>query len=166
MIVPADKNYNNENAKHFVAVVSQAIFDFIKGPKSKPVIVGKACPNARMAMDTCIEFCELSILDSILSWTIPKLGANVDVSSTVELLSILQNETLSSFVVRCSNCDRAVRDAGVTISPNQLIGRIIKILNNFPQVVPYIASTIAGFHNHIQLHPNTEYQSYPVTFML
>ena len=43
---------------------------------------------------------------------------------------------------------------------------MIKVLNNCPQVVPYITTTIAGFHFHIQQHPNKEYQYYPVTFML
>ena len=85
-----------------------------------------------MAMDTCIELCGLAIQNAILSWTIPKLGASVDITSTVELLSILPNNTLSSFLVQCSKCDRAVRDAGFTINPNQLIQRMIKVLNNCP----------------------------------
>ena len=119
-----------------------------------------------MVMDICIELWGLAILDTILSWTIPKLGASVDVTSTVELLIILPNDILSSFLVRCSEYNRAVRDAGVTINPNQLIWRMIKVLNNCPPVEPYIMSKIAGFCSHIQQHPNTEYQSYPVTFMI
>ena len=119
-----------------------------------------------MAMDTCIDQCGLTILDTIPSWTIPKLGANVDVTSTIETLNIIQRDTLSSFMVRCSNCDREIRDAGVTVNPNQLFRRIIKILNNCPQVMSYITTTIAEFYNHIQQYPNKEYQYYPVTFML
>ena len=118
-------------------------------------------------MDTCIDPCGLTILDTILSWTIPKLGANVDVTSAIDKLNIEpRGETLASFMVRCSDCDRAVRDAGVLINPNQLIRRMITVLNTCPQVVPYITSTIAAFHCHVQQHPNKEYQNYPVTFML
>ena len=134
------------------------IFDFLKGPTSKSVIDGKLCPNARMSMGTCIKLCGLAILDAILSWTIPKLGASVDITSTVELLSILPNDNISSFLVRCIKCDRVVRDESVTINPNELIWRMIKVLNNCPSVVPYITSTIAGFRSHIQQNPNTEYQ--------
>ena len=43
---------------------------------------------------------------------------------------------------------------------------MIKVLNNCPSVVPYITSTIAGLRSHIQQHPNTEYKSYLVTFMI
>ena len=118
-------------------------------------------------MDTCINPCGLTILDTILSWTIPKLGANVDVTSAIEKLNIApRGETLASFMVRCSDCDRAIRDAGVMINPNQLIRRMITVLNTCPQVVPYITSTIADFHYHVQQYPNKEYQYYPVTVML
>jgi hypothetical protein len=78
MMIPAGKSYNNGKAKHFVEVVSQAIYHFTKGPESKNVINGRFFPQTRMATDMCNEVCGLAILDSILSWTIPKLGANVD----------------------------------------------------------------------------------------
>ena len=108
MMEPARKNHNNESAKHFVSIFSQRIFDFLKGPTSKSVIDGKHCPNARMTMDTCFDLRGLPILDVILSWNTPRLGARVNITSTVEHLSILPNDTLASFFVRCSKCDRAV----------------------------------------------------------
>jgi hypothetical protein len=149
MMIPAGKSYyNNEKAKHFVEVGSQAIYHFFKGPELNTLINGRFCPQTRMATDTCNEVCGLAILDSILSWTIPKLGANVDVSSNIEQLSIKPSESLASFMLRCSTCDKAIRDAGVIISPNQMIKKMFKILNNCPQVVPYIATTTKEFQQH------------------
>ena len=81
-------------------MISQAIFSLIKGPDSKTVIDGIKFPSERMAMDTCIDPCGLTILDTILSWAIPKLGANVDVTSAIEKLNIApRGETLASFMV-------------------------------------------------------------------
>ena len=88
MIILGSKNRATENAKHFVDVISQAILSLIKGPNSKTVIDGEKCPSARMAMDTCIDPYGLTILDTILSWKIPKLGANVDVTSAIKKLNI------------------------------------------------------------------------------
>jgi hypothetical protein len=98
-----------------------------------------------MATDTCNEVCGLAILDSLSSWTIPKLGTNLDVSSNIEQLNAKASESLAIFMLRCSNCDKVIRDAGVTISPNQMIKKMLKILNNCPQVVPYIATTTKEF---------------------
>ena len=81
MMIPAGKSYNKEEAKHFVEVVSQAIYHFTKGQKLKTVINGRFCLQVRMATDAYNEVYGLAILNHVLSWTIHKLGENVDVSS-------------------------------------------------------------------------------------
>jgi hypothetical protein len=94
MMIPAGKSHNNKKVKYFIKVVSQAIYHFAKETKSKNAINERFCPQARVATDTCNKVYGLAILDSDLSGTIPKLGANVDVSSEIEQVNIKPPESL------------------------------------------------------------------------
>ena len=87
------------------------------------------------------EVCDLAILDTVLSWKLSKLGANTDVSSEIKQLNTKPPKSLASFMLQCMTCDKATRGVGVTISPNQMTMNMFKIINNLPQVVPYISST-------------------------
>ena len=81
----------------------------------KNVINERFLPQARVAIDTCNKGYGLAILDSVSSWASPKLGANIDVSSNIEQLSITPTESIVSCMLRCINCDKAIRDEGVTV---------------------------------------------------
>jgi hypothetical protein len=100
MMILTGKSYNNKTEKNFVEVVSQDIYHFIKRTTSKNATNGRFYPQTRMATDTCNKVCGLAILDSVLSWAITKLGANIDTSSTIEQLSINMTESLATFVLR------------------------------------------------------------------
>lgn len=103
----------NKNSKHFIEMISITLHSFIKGPKKNLIINSKSCSGARLAIDTCNAQCGCAILDARLRWTVPSLGAKVDVTAEVDNLILLPSETLSSFMIKCNKCDQSVRDAGL-----------------------------------------------------
>ena len=64
-------------------------------------------------------------------------------------------------MLRCTNCDKVTWDAEVN-----MINNMLKILNNYPQIVPYMLRTNNEFQQHQQKNQNNEYKLFPVSFLL
>ena len=96
--------FRAENTK-FVDAVGQSINQILKGNLSHKVIPAKTCPISRMHIDTCMTTCGLDMLGHLMKFSIPKLGANVDISGEVTLLCVCDGQTLGQFVTSCSQVE-------------------------------------------------------------
>jgi hypothetical protein len=82
--------------------------------------------------------CGLDVLDNIMKFSIPKLGANVDISGEFNLLCVRDRQTLCQFMTSCSQVESTIRDSGLTIGVNSLMRHILDELKLCDAIMPYI----------------------------
>ncbi len=89
--------FRGEETK-FVDAVGRSINLILKGNLSHKVISMRMYLISRMHINTCMATCGLDVLDHLMKCSIPKLGANIDISGEVTLLCVHDGQTLGQFM--------------------------------------------------------------------
>ena len=166
LLSPPGRRHDSPKVQAFITAVGAALYYLFKGTRSKVVIDPRACPASRVAVDTCTETCGLVMLDAILEATIPKLGANIDVVSAIDNLSIWRTDDLASFMLRCSDCERTVRDAGALVPPNHILKKVLRILLASPAMFSSVSPIFKGFQQHQERNYDIVFQPKPVSYIM
>ncbi len=81
-----------------------------------------------------------------MNFSIPKLGANVNITEEASNLQIQDGQTLGQFMTSCSQVETAICDSGLTIGLNSLMHRILDELKLCDTVKPYVFEAVISFH--------------------
>ncbi len=111
----------------------------------------------RMNIDTSMATCGLDVLYHLMKCSIPKLGANVDITGKVTLLHVRDGQTLGQSMTSCSQVESTIRDSGLSIGVNSLMLCILNELKMCDAIMPYIFEGIRSFHGHGSQFPDCDF---------
>jgi len=73
---------------------------------------------------------------------------------------------ISAFLMRAVKIETSLDDSGATIGPNRLTKKIIAMLTNHSNVIPFMAEYMRDFHCFVRLHPNKQFEQNSATAIM
>jgi hypothetical protein len=161
---PSPNCYYPKEASAFINLVDITLYHFIRSNKA---ISPTKCPMTAMHRSSCLDRSGLAILNHIMKKTIPRLGAlYVDVDGMIDSLHVKYGETISAFLLRAVGIERTILDSGVQVGPNRLTNKIVLLLRQHDNIVPFIADFIKAYSKFHSKHPLKEYNTTSATAIM